>query len=241
MGQYPDGEIPKPISNASKRNDDSSKRIPRFNLPEQWSLKAAFRTKAFWCMVFVVSCNGFLINTLLVHQAIHSVDVGYSKIVAASMVGMVGLIGSVGGILCGHLSDRVGREISYTLGSAAAFAGVLLFMSITDTASPWMLYVFAILYGVGFGSMITMTASTTGDLFPGNSIGRILAMQSVGFGLGGALGPYVGGYFYDQTGSYSIPFLLLLASILFGVLGIWMAAPRHRRHPDPTWEGNVVK
>ncbi len=241
VGQYPDGDIPKAISNSSTRNEDSSKRIPRFNLPEQWGLKAALRTKAFWCMVFVVFCNGFLMNTLLVHQAIYSVDVGYSKIVAASMVGMVGLISSVGGILCGHLSDRVGREISHTLGSAAAFAGVLLFMSITDTASPWMLYAFVILYGVGFGSMGTMTASTTGDLFPGNSIGRILAMQSVGFGLGGALGPYVGGYFYDQTGSYFIPFLFLLASIFFGVLGIWMAAPRHRRHPGPTWEGNVVK
>ena len=96
-----------------------------------------------------------------------------------------------------------------------------------------MLYAFVILYGAGFGSIGPMTASTTGDLFPGNSVGRIMAMQSVGFGMGGALGPYLGGYFYDQMGSYFIPVLLLLASILLGVLGIWMATPRHRSYSYP--------
>jgi MFS family permease len=233
VGQYPDGIAPGSTRNLSTENEKENERMPTFNGPEQWTFKAALCTRAFWCMFSVVFCNGFLMNMLLVHQAIHTVDVGYSKMVAASMVGMVGLIGSIGGILCGHLSDRAGREISYTLGSAAAFVGVLLFMSIRDTTSLWMLYAFVILYGAGYGSMGPMTASTTGDLFPGNSVGRILAMQSVGFGMGGALGPYLGGYFYDQMGSYFIPFLLLLASIFWGVLGIWMAAPRHRSYGYP--------
>jgi MFS family permease len=233
VGQYPDGIAPGSTRNLSTENEKENERMPTFNGPEQWTFKAALCTRAFWCMFSVVFCNGFLMNMLLVHQAIHTVDVGYSKMVAASMVGMVGLIGSIGGILCGHLSDRAGREISYTLGSAAAFVGVLLFMSIRDTTSLWMLYAFVILYGAGYGSMGPMTASTTGDLFPGNSVGRILAMQSVGFGMGGALGPYLGGYFYDQMGSYFIPFLLLLASIFWGVLGIWMAAPRHRSYSYP--------
>lgn len=234
IGQYPDGITPGSIRNLSNEKEEPRETIPTFNLPEQWTLKAALCTKAFWCMVFVVLCNGFLMNMLLVHQAIHTVDVGYSKMVAASMVGMVGLIGAIGGIFCGYLSDRAGREISYTIGSMAAFAGVVLFILIKDTHSPWMLYAFVILYGAGFGSIGPMTASTTGDLFPGNSVGRIMAMQSVGFGLGGALGSYVGGYFYDQMGSYFIPFLLLLASIILSVLGIWMAAPRHRTYSYPT-------
>jgi MFS family permease len=71
-----------------------------------------------------------------------------------------------------------------------------------------------------------MTGTATGDLFPGNALGRILSLQSTGFGIGGALGAYAGGYFYDITGSYIIPFTLLLVIILSGIGGIWLAAPR---------------
>ncbi|UCF55722.1 MAG: MFS transporter, partial [Deltaproteobacteria bacterium] len=107
--------------------------------------------------------------------------------------------------------------------------GVLLFLFARDTTSPWLIYGFVILYGLGSGSMGPIYAATTADFFPGNSLGRILGTLSIGFGLGGALGPYVGGHFYDHVGSYTLSFLLGMLSIGLGVLGIWMAAPRHRR------------
>jgi predicted MFS family arabinose efflux permease len=50
----------------------------------------------------------------------------------------------------------------------------------------------------------------------------------MGFGTGGALGAYAGGYFYDITASYMIPFIMLLVIILLGIGGIWLAAPRRR-------------
>jgi len=226
MGQLPDGggqvlETSRP----SEPKDAGLGTLHAFT-SEPWTLNAALHSSAFWHLMLVVFCNGFLINMLLVHQAVHTVDAGYGKMTAASLVGVVGLIGSVGGIFCGYLSDRIGRETSYTLGSAAAFLGVALFVLIKDTGSPWMLVGFVLFYGIGLGSIGPMTASATGDLFPGNSLGRILAVQSMGFGLGGALGPYVGGYFHDHTGSYAFPFLLLLVSIALGVLGMWWAAPR---------------
>jgi MFS family permease len=92
-----------------------------------------------------------------------------------------------------------------------------------------MLYAFVILFGLGSGSFGPTTAAATGDLFLGNSLGRIMGTFSIGWGLGGALGPYLGGYFYDHRGSYTLPFLLVLVNICLGLLGIWMAAPRHRR------------
>jgi MFS family permease len=179
-------------------------------------------------VAFNVFCNGFVINLLLVHQAVHVVDRGYSPMFAASLVGLVGLIGSFGGIGWGAMSDRVGREVAYTMGGVAAFLGVLCFLVLEHSPSLWLLYVFVILYGLGFGSFGPMTASATGDLFPGDALGRILAVQSTGFGIGGALGAYAGGYFYDLTGRYSIPFLMLLLGIVLGVAGVWLAAPRRR-------------
>lgn len=197
--------------------------------PKLWSLKEALHTSALWHTSIMYFCNGLFINMLLVHQVAHLVDAGFSAMLAASALGLVGLIGSAGGILGGLLSDRIGREVAYTLGSAAILAGMFLLLAIPYHASLWMIYGFVMLYGSGYGSILPVTAGTTGDLFPGNSLGRILSIQSIGFGLGGALGPYLGGYFHDLTGSYLVPILIAMLSVILGIYSIWMAAPRRVR------------
>ena len=228
VGQFPDGRkgaspfLAKPGQEAA----ESSAR-PTLVL-KRWTVSAALATASFWYVSFTVFCNGFVINLLLVHQAVHMVDTGYSPMLAASLVGLVGLIGSLGGIGWGFISDHMGREMANTLGGLAAFSGVLSFLFLDYAPSPWLVYGYVVLYGLGFGSFGPMTATATGDLFPGNALGRILSLQSIGFGIGGALGAYVGGYFYDITGTYMIPFIMLLVTVLLGIGGIWLAAPRRR-------------
>lgn len=191
---------------------------------ELWTLRAAFRSKSFWFMALVPFTNGLVINTLVVHQVAHLVGAGYGEVLAASTVRLVGLLGSVGGILWGLISDRLGREIGYTTGGFAAFIGVLHLAFLRDTSSSWILYSFVAFYGLGHGSMAPITAAKTSDLFPGRSLGKILGILSSGFGLGGALGVYAGGYFYDLTGEYLLSFVLVLFAIGIGVVGIWMAS-----------------
>lgn len=223
VGQCPeDFEGPEP----SRSRCVAEESISSVKTPKLWTLDEALRTGAFWHTTAVVFCNGVFINMLLVHQVAHVVDAGFSTMLAASALGLVGLIGSAGGIFGGLLSDRIGRERAYTLGSTVAVVGILLLLLLGKSGGSWMLYGFVMLYGAGYGSMLPVTASTTGDLFPGNSLGRILAIQSIGFGLGGALGPYLGGYFHDLTGSYVAPFIIAMVSVAVGVYGIWMAAPR---------------
>jgi len=226
VGQAVDGKTPGPEEALSRPVQEQIEEDRPFRPPREWTLGAALRTRPFWAMALVFFSNGFLTNMMVVHQAVHIVDLGYTKLLAASLVGVVALLGSFGGILWGLLSDHIGREKSYTLGNGAIMAGLLLFMLIPDASTPWMLYAFAFLYGVGFGSMGSVTASAAGDLFPGRSLGRIIAGYSVGFGLGGALAPYLAGYFHDQSGSYLVPFLLLQLSILVSIFAIWIAAPR---------------
>lgn len=226
IGLYPDGLTSE--DNGSfhlqpEKNEVASRAI------KSWSFHSAVHVRAFWFMVLAGTCDGFIINMLLVHQAVYLVDMGYSKLLAASLVGLVGLFRSAGGILCGFLSDHIGGKAGYTLGSMLSFTGILFLIFIKDSFSPWMPYAFAILFGLGNGGKMPMTATITGDLFPGNALGRILAIQSVGFGIGGALGPYLGGYFFDQMGTYLVPFSLLLASIILAVFSIWMAASHHRK------------
>jgi predicted MFS family arabinose efflux permease len=228
IGQFPDGRDPETAQKHMPELKRHSPNVKSKNYRRHQTLKASLQSKAFWCIALVVFCNGFLINMLVVHSVAHMVDLGYSPYLAATMLGIVGIMGSMGGILCGFLSDRLGREIGLTLGGCAAFTGVLILMLVREAASPWMLYAYATFYGLGQGAMGPMTATATGDLFPEHYLGRLLAIQSIGFGFGGALGAYAGGHFYDQTGSYFTAFLLVLISIGVGVVGIWIAAPRRR-------------
>ncbi len=229
VGQFPDGVIPASGGINAPHSEGFPKDYGSSHLSQQWTLRTALCSRAFWWIGLVNSCVGFTTNMLVVHQAAHVVDAGYSPSLAALLVGLVGLLRSGGGVLFGLFSDRMGREFGYTLGGNAALVGVFFFLLVRNTASPWMLYPFVIFFGLGSSSTGPIIAAATSDLFPGNSLGRIMGTFSVGWGFGGALGAYLGGYFYDQLGSYTLPFLLVLVSIGLGILGIWMAAPRHRR------------
>jgi MFS family permease len=229
VGQHPDGIDPGSDERLGTQQNGESKKATSLCNAENWTFRAALRTEAFWWIGVVVFCHGFYANMLLVHQAVHVVDSGYSQMLAASLLGLVGLLSSAGGILFGFLSDRVGREVAFTLGSGAALLGFLLFVFVQDTSAPWMLYAFTVLYGLGQGGLGPIYSSTMGDLFSGPSLGRIIATVSIEYGLGGALGAYLGGYFYDAMGSYFIPFTLSLACIGLGMFGFWKADPRHRK------------
>jgi MFS family permease len=229
VGQYPDGLDPHRGIKDSAQGVGAGKPDRSDGASENWTFGAALRTGAFWWIGVVVFCHGLSANMVFVHQAVHVVDSGYSQMLAALLLGLVGLLSSAGGIFFGFLSDRVGREVGFTLGSGAAFLGLLLFLFVRDTSAPWMLYAFVIIYGLGQGGLGPIYSSTMGDLFAGPSLGRIIATVSIEYGLGGALGAYIGGYFYDTMGSYFVPFALCLACFSLGILGIWMAAPRHRK------------
>lgn len=228
VGQYPDGVPPRFSGSGHPRSRGGRVLSPSQKTLTQWTLKMAFKARPFWWLNLIAFCQGFLFNMLLVHQVVYIVDAGYSSIFAASLLGIVGLLSSAGGILSGNLSDRVGREVTYTVGSLFAFSGILMLIRVGGAHSTWMLYGFVLLYGLGQGALMPLTASTTGDLFPGRSLGKIFSMQSIWFGLGAATGPYLGGVLYDLRGSYFIPFLMLLVAIVLGTGALWFAAPRRR-------------
>jgi predicted MFS family arabinose efflux permease len=52
----------------------------------------------------------------------------------------------------------------------------------------------------------------------------------MGFGLGGAIGPWLGGYIFDTTGSYTQAFIISIAAYVISCLSFWIAAPRKASH-----------
>jgi len=105
--------------------------------------------------------------------------------------------------------------------------GLVSLMSVHDTSDMWLLYVYAIFSGFAAGLFSPTVIVSAADLFHGKNIGAISALVLTGVGLGGAIGPWLGGFVYDRTGSYHIAFCISLAAIAFSGVSFWLAAPRN--------------
>jgi len=194
-----------------------------------WTLSKAVRTSRFWLICLTTfSLWGINQNILLAHQVAFAIDMGFSKLYAASVLSLFGLtyaIGSLGSLI----SDRIGREVTVTLATAIGISGMIVLMFIRDASQPWMLYYFSISLGVANGLCSPTIAAALTDIFQGPRVGPIVGAVWFAFAVGGTIGPWLGGWLFERTGDYFLAFLV--ATVLFAVAcaALWLAAPRKVR------------
>ena len=70
-----------------------------------------------------------------------------------------------------------------------------------------MFYVFAVTFGFMQGGMGASESLLVADIFGLRSFGLIYGVTGCGFTLGAAIGPWVGGFVFDITGTYQPVFL----------------------------------
>jgi len=100
-----------------------------------------------------------------------------------------------------------------------------------------MAYLFAAMFGFGMGMMPPVLFAAIADLFHGKSYGAVQGMVALGFSVGGAISPWLGGYIHDVTGSYYLTLFILVGSLLTCGVLMWLAAPR-RLSPVPSRQGH---
>jgi MFS family permease len=192
------------------------------------SLPEAIHSYRFWTLGLISIISGAGFSGLFVHAVVYMDDVGYPTILAATILGLAAIFRSGGGIVGGFFSDRFGRESTFTVFSVLTFAGtsVLIFL---DAELPILIYVFAILYGLGSGGTSTIYSSLQADIFQGKNFGLIFGVLQIATGIGAALGPWLTGLIYDTLGTYLPAFQGMLAIHVISVIGIWIVAPRKVR------------
>ena len=81
-----------------------------------------------------------------------------------------------------------------------------------------MLYLIASVYGFAFGGFSSAMGALIGDTFELAKIGTIFGVLEIGFGIGAATGPVIGGLIFDVSNSYSLAFLLGAVVMLIATL-----------------------
>jgi MFS family permease len=139
-------------------------------------------------------------------------------------------------VIFGFIADHLTKQAAYSLNIAMTIVGVGALMILRDPSQAWLLYVYVIFFGIGFGSRAVIFSSLTADIFAGKGFGSILGYSTVAVGVGGALGSYFGGVFHDWTGSYTMSFTLSTLLLALSDVCIWLAAvPAVAQYDQRLW------
>lgn len=157
---------------------------------------------------------------MLVHLVPQAVQLKISREDAARVLGSISGMSILGNFVMGGIGDRIGPRrvfvVSFTLMSAALFW-------LSQAATLWGLYLFALVFGFNHGGNATAQAPLTARLFGLKAHATIFAACGLGFTLGGSLGPLISGYIFDRGGSYTPAFLLCGVVGLVGLgLTLWL-------------------
>lgn len=190
----------------------------------QWTAKLALRSLQFWLLFIARICAASGTTVIVTHQVAHVVDVGYSKLLAASIFGLAGITSSFGRVVFGFIADLLSKQAAYTLNILMTLVGVGALMLLHNPTQNWLLYVYVIFFGIGFGSRAVIFSALTADIFSGKGFGSILGYSTVAVGIGGALGSWLGGAFYDWTGSYLVSFALSALVLAGSDICIWLVS-----------------
>jgi MFS family permease len=199
-----------------------------------WRLATAMRTWRFWGVAGVYFSGNFVTQMLMIHQVAYLMDHGVSGMMAATVGGAVGLVSIPGKAGWGVLSDRMGRELAVTLafGCVALSLGALVLAGRDPT--PGLLYLYALLIGLGYAVLSAVFPAIANDLFSGPGFSVIYGTLYGVVCLALAAGPWVAGRVFDLTGSYGSALWLGLAMAIVTPALAWIVAPRHPNPPPMT-------
>lgn len=194
-----------------------------------WTLGAAVRTRRFWLLFAGLGAASFAQQLLVVHQVAYLVDAGRPRDLAAAAAGLYGAFAIPAKIIWGSASDRYGREVAFAVGTVAYVMAFPTLEVVARGGDPLWLLLYALLVGIGFGTIGPIAPGMVADLFTGPSYGLIFGAIAIATGAGGALGAWFAGWIFDVTRQYQAAFASAIAAAAFAIIACWLAAPRKVR------------
>jgi MFS family permease len=141
---------------------------------------------------------------------------------AAFSLGLMTLLSIIGRLTFGWLGDIVEKRILFVVTYSLEAIGVLALMNVH---SAFTLYLFALLFGIGFGGEIPLNPAIRAQYFGRAAFGKIHGFMAPITMMGSVIGPPMAGYFFDVNGSYRTAFLLVALLQFVAAIVIIFARP----------------
>ena len=177
-------------------------------------MQHARRTRAFWNLIAIhhLGCIGH--STVMVGVVFFAHNVhGMSLEAAALIVSIYSFFSIASRFATPVLADRWGAKGVMAL---AYFVQGITVALLFWTQDPWQFYLFAALFGIGLGGEMSAFLVINRQYYGMGPVRTIYGFQSLGAGLGMALGGLIGSVVFDVFGAYDIAWGISIAASLGG-------------------------
>lgn len=172
------------------------------------ALSEARRHPGFWLLIAGFFTCGFQVQFIITHLSAYVSDQNIEPIVAATALGILGLFNMVGTWISGWLGDRYRRK--YLLALLYFFRSFLFMVFVLVPISPWSVYIFAASIGLLWLATVPLTSGIVFGMFGARYMAMLYGIVFLGHQAGSFTSVWLGGFVFDQTGSYEIAWWIII-------------------------------
>lgn len=182
------------------------------------TLSAALKTPSFRWLYMGTLLGAPVMFVPFAHISAAARDAGVPDAKAVGLVGLIGIGSLVGRFAIGWLADRMGRIKTLMLMQGLMGLSYLVWAGAQD---PWVFAVFALWFGLSYGSIVSLLPAICMDLFGGRAVSAIIGTLYTGAALGNLLGPVLAGQVFDMTQSYALVIWITLGISALATYSCW--------------------
>lgn len=190
------------------------------------------KTKEFWNLPLIHSlgCAGH--GIILIYSIPIAVEQGISLTAAAFILSLINIFSIGSRFLTPMIAERVGGKPAMV--AALAIQGVTVLV-LFWAGDAWNFYVFAILFGVGFGGEMSAYPVVNRQYFGTGPIGTFYGIEIMGALIGHAVATALAGFVIFVTGSFAPVLVISMGFSLVGVIVVMTLSPS-AKVLIPDWE-----
>jgi MFS family permease len=163
---------------------------------------------------------GFQLLFITVHLPSYLVDRGLSADIGAWTIGVIGLFNIVGSVAAGWLGDRMPKR--YLLAVIYLLRSLAIIAFVTLPVTPLSAVLFGAMMGLLWLSTVPPTSALVALMFGPRWMATLFGFAFFSHQVGGFLGVWLGGVWFERTGSYDV---IWWVSVLLGIFSALINLP----------------
>lgn len=189
----------------------------------------AIRDWPFWALFLSFALTSIGIFALVPQAMVYLLERGIDGPYAARALAVAGLLTPLGMVGFSWLADRGGRRLAALLAYGCSIAGVGALALVRGPGDDLWLWSYVLLFGGSMGSRGPMISTLATLRYRGAHFGRIYGLITIGSGVGGFLGAWIGGVLHDLTGNYTAVMILSVAALVIAAASLGSEAGARER------------
>jgi MFS family permease len=183
------------------------------------ALREAFGHQSYLLLVSGFFVCGFQVAFITAHFPAYVADIGVEARYAVIALALIGFFNIIGSLASGFIGQRYSKPIFLAFIYLGRSVLVTAFLLLPQT--PAAVIVFAILMGLLWLSTVPPTNALVALMFGTRHLGMLGGVVFLSHQIGSFLGVWLGGYLYDQFGTYDPVWWLGVALGIFAAIVHW--------------------